>query len=163
MVDAAALKVTGTFDLAGKGGGPGGLAFDVKNHVLFASCHDPAVMVILNSDNGNIITTLPIGQGTDGATFNPATLEAFSSNSDGTLTIIKENSPTSFVVEQNLKTMTRAKTLTLDSKTNHVLLIAAESAPPPAPPAGAPPPAGGRGGRGGAMVPGSFTILVVGK
>jgi hypothetical protein len=66
-------------------------------------------------------------------------------------------------VEQNLKTMTRAKTLTLDSKTNHVLLIAAESAPPPAPPAGAPPPAGGRGGRGGAMVPGSFTILVVGK
>jgi DNA-binding beta-propeller fold protein YncE len=163
VVDAAALKVTGTFDLAGKGGGPGGLAFDVKNHVLFASCHDPAVMVILNSDNGNIITTLPIGQGTDGATFNPATLEAFSSNSDGTLTIIKENSPTSFVVEQNLKTMTRAKTLTLDSKTNHVLLIAAESAPPPAPPAGAPPPAGGRGGRGGAMVPGSFTILVVGK
>jgi DNA-binding beta-propeller fold protein YncE len=163
VVDAAALKVTGTFDLAGKGGGPGGLAFDVKNHVLFASCHDPAVMVILNSDNGNIISTLPIGQGTDGATFNPATLEAFSSNSDGTLTIIKENSPTSFVVEQNLKTMTRAKTLTLDSKTNHVLLIAAESAPPPAPPAGAPPPAGGRGGRGGAMVPGSFTILVVGK
>jgi DNA-binding beta-propeller fold protein YncE len=163
VVDAAALKVTGTFDLAGKGGGPGGLAFDVKNHVLFASCHDPAVMVILNSDNGNIITTLPIGQGTDGATFNPATLEAFSSNSDGTLTIIKENSPTSFVVEQNLKTMTRAKTLTLDSKTNHILLIAAESAPPPAPPAGAPPPAGGRGGRGGAMVPGSFTILVVGK
>jgi DNA-binding beta-propeller fold protein YncE len=164
-VDAAALKVTGTFDLAGKGGGPGGLAFDAKNHVLFATCHDPAVMVILNSDNGNIITTLPIGQGTDGATFNPATMEAFSSNSDGTLTIVKENSPTSFVVEQNLKTMTRAKTLSLDSKTNHILLIAAESAPPPAPPAGAPAPApGGRGyGRGGQMVPGSFTILVVGK
>src|ERR1017187_7986397 len=163
VVDAAALKVTGTFDLAGKGGGPGGLAFDVKNHVLFASCHDPAVMVILNSDNGNIITTLPIGQGTDGATFNPATLEAFSSNSDGTLTIIKENSPTSFVVEQNLKAMTRAKTLTLDSKTNHVLLIAAETAPPAPPPPGTPPPApGGRGPRG-QMVPGSFTILVVGK
>jgi DNA-binding beta-propeller fold protein YncE len=172
-VDAAALKVTRAFDLAGKGGGPGGLAFDVKNHVLFASCHDPAVMVMVNSDTGKILDTLPIGSGTDGATFNPATLEAFSSNGDGTLTIIKENSPTSFVVEQNLKTMNRAKTLTLDSKTNHILLIAAESAPPPtpaAPPAGAPPPVapdgrgGGRGyGRGGAMVPGSFTILVVGK
>jgi DNA-binding beta-propeller fold protein YncE len=165
-VDAAALKTLRTFDLAGKGGGPGGLAFDVKNHVLFASCHDPAVMVMVNSETGKVITTLPIGTGTDGATFNPATLEAFSSNGDGTLTIIKENSPTSFVVEQNLKTMTRAKTLTLDSKTNHILLIAAESAPPPAPAAGTPPPVpGGRGGygRGGAMVPGSFTILVVGK
>jgi len=165
VVDAAALKATGTFDLAGKGGGPGGLAFDAKNHVLFATCHDPAVMVILNSDTGKILDTLPIGQGTDGATFNPATMEAFSSNSDGTLTIVKENSPTSFVVEQNLKTMTRAKTLSLDSKTGHILLIAAETAPAPAPPAGTPPPEPGRGGRGrgGAMVPGSFTILVVGK
>jgi len=173
-VDAAALKVLRTFDLAGKGGGPGGLAFDAKNHVLFASCHDPAVMVMVNSETGKVLSTLPIGTGTDGATFNPNTLEAFSSNGDGTLTIIKENSPTSFVVEQNLKTMTRAKTLTLDSKTNHILLIAAESAPPPAqpnpapaPPQGAPGGQGGPGrggyGRGGAMVPGSFTILVVGK
>lgn len=129
-------------------------------------------MVMVNSETGNVITTLPIGTGTDGATFNPATLEAFSSNGDGTLSIIKENSPTSFSVEQNLKTMTRAKTLTLDSKTGHILLIAAETAAPAAPPAGAPPQGqggpggpGGRGGfgRGGAMVPGSFTILVVGK
>jgi hypothetical protein len=61
--------------------------------------------------------------------------------------------------------MTRAKTLSLDSKTGHILLIAAETAPAPAPPAGTPPPEPGRGGRGrgGAMVPGSFTILVVGK
>jgi len=130
--------------------------------------------VMVNSETGKVLSTLPIGTGTDGATFNPNTLEAFSSNGDGTLTIIKENSPTSFVVEQNLKTMTRAKTLTLDSKTNHILLIAAESAPPPAqpnpapaPPQGAPGGQGGPGrggyGRGGAMVPGSFTILVVGK
>ncbi len=83
-------------------------------------------MVILSSDDGKILDALPIGVGTDGATFNPATMEAFSSNGDGTLTVIKENSPTSFVVEQNLPTMTRAKTLTLDSKTNHILLIAAE-------------------------------------
>ena len=162
-VDAKTLTVTAHWDISSKGKEPGGLGFDAKNHVLFASCHDPAVMVILSSDDGKIIDALPIGAGTDGATFNPATMEAFSSNSDGTLTVIKENSPTSFVVEQNLPTMTRAKTLTLDSKTNHILLIAAEFAPPPAPPAGTPPPApGGRGPRP-TMVPDSFTILAVGK
>ena len=89
-----------------------------------------------------------------------------SSNGDGTLIVIKENSPTSFVVEQDLKTMPRAKTLTLDSKTDHILLIAAEYGPPPAPPADAPKDApkqgGGRGGRA-PMLPDSFSILVVGK
>jgi DNA-binding beta-propeller fold protein YncE len=157
-VDAKALTVTAHYELGGKGGGPGGLAFDVKNHILFSSCHNPATMVILNSEDGKIIDALPIGQGTDGATFNPATMEAFSSNGDGTLTVIKENSPTSFAVEQNLTTMPVAKTLTLDSKTGHILLIAAEFGPPPTPP-----PAGGRGGRRGPMVPDSFSILVVGK
>jgi hypothetical protein len=121
-------------------------------------------MVIL-TDEGKIIDALPIGSGTDGATFNPATMEAFSSNSDGTLSIIKENSPTSFAVEQSLPTMTRAKTLTLDSKTNHILLIAAEFQAPPPPPAGTPAPEPGRGGRGPrmVMVPDSFTILAVGQ
>jgi hypothetical protein len=135
-VDAVAMKVTATFSVAGKCGGPGGLAFDVKNHVLFASCHNPQTMVMVSSEDGKILDSEPIGAGTDGATFNPATMEAFSSNGDGTLSIIKENSPTSFAVEQNLPTMTRAKTLTLDSKTNHIVLIAAEYAAPPAPPAG---------------------------
>jgi hypothetical protein len=105
VVDAKALKVTGTYDLAGKGGTCAGLAFDVKNHVLFATCRNPQTMVILNSENGSIITTLPIGSGTDGAVFNPSTMETFSSQSDGTLTVVKENSPTSFVVEQTVKTM----------------------------------------------------------
>jgi DNA-binding beta-propeller fold protein YncE len=156
VVDAKSLKVTAHYDLAGKGGGPGGLAFDVKNHILFAACHDPQTMVILNSDDGKIITTLPIGSGVDGAVFNPDTMEAFSSQGDGTLTVIKENSPTSFVVEQNVQTTPHAKTLTLDSKTKHILLIAAEFTPPPTPP-----PAGGRSR--GQMVADSFSILVVGK
>ena len=98
-----------------------------------------------------MITTLPIGMGTDGAMFNPKTMEAFSSQGDGTLTIVKENSPTSFAVEQNLTTMKSAKTLTLDSKTGRILLIAAEFGEPAA------------GQRRGAMVPDSFTILVAGK
>lgn len=84
-------------------------------------------------------------------------MEAFSSQGDGTLTVIKEESPTKFVVEQTVETMRTAKTLTLDGKTNHILLIAAEFGQP-----ATPPPPGGRGGRG-QMVPDSFSILVVGK
>jgi DNA-binding beta-propeller fold protein YncE len=160
-VDAKTLKVTAHYELNGKGGGPGGLGFDVKNHILFSSNHKPATMVILDANDGKILDALPIGNGTDGALFNPKTMEAFSSNGDGTLTVIKENSPASFVVEQNLTTVPRAKTLTLDSKTGHILLIAAEYGPPPAPPA-TPPPGGGRGPRA-PMVPDSFMILVVGK
>jgi DNA-binding beta-propeller fold protein YncE len=160
-VDAKTLKVTAQYDLAGKGGGPGGLAFDVKNHILFVACRKPANMVMLNADDGKFIAALPLGAGTDGAVFNPATMEAFSSQGDGTLTVIKENNPTTFVVEQTVTTPVRAKTLTLDSKTNNILLITAEFAAPPAP--AAPPPAGGRGGGRGAMVPDTFSIVVVGK
>jgi hypothetical protein len=92
-------------------------------------------------------------------------MEAFSSHGNGTLTVIKENSPTSFAVEQTVKTMTGAKTLTLDSKTNRILLIAAEYAAPAPPPPDAPPPAEKKGGRGPArqMLPDSFSIVVVGK
>src|SRR5437588_1583063 len=79
VVDANTLKVTAHYDLGGKGGGPAGLALDVKNHVLFACCHNPQTAVILNADDGKIITSLPIGNGVDGAGFNPATMEAFSS------------------------------------------------------------------------------------
>jgi DNA-binding beta-propeller fold protein YncE len=162
-VDTKALKVTATYALEGKGGGPGGLAFDAKNRILFSSNHDPATMVILNADTGKILDALPIGQGTDGATFNPATMEAFSSNGDGTLTVIKEESPTKFVVEQNVATMRGAKTLTLDSKTNRIIMIAAETAPAPAPPPDAPKDAQKGGRARGTMVPDSFTIVVVGS
>ncbi len=178
VVDAKTLTVKTHYDLAGKGDGCAGLALDAKNQILFAACRNPQNMVILSATDGKIIDSLPLAGGSDGAAFNPDTMEAFSSHGNGTLTVIKENSPTSFVVEQTVKTMTGAKTLTLDSKTGHVLLIAAEYGPPPAPPAaapdappagappaGAPPAFGGRGGRGGRapMLPDSFSIVVVGK
>jgi DNA-binding beta-propeller fold protein YncE len=151
------VAVTATYDLGGKGGTPAGLALDDKNHILFVTCRNPATMVMLNAEDGKILDALPIGSGTDGAVFNPKTMEAFSSQGDGTLTIVKENSPASFVVEQTVQTPPRAKTLTLDSKTGHILLITAEFTPPPTPA-----PAGGRGGRG-QMVPDTFSILEVGK
>jgi DNA-binding beta-propeller fold protein YncE len=156
QVDAKTMKVTATYDLQGKGGTCAGLAMDVKNNILFAACRNPQTMVILNAGDGKILETLPIGVGSDGAVFNPKTMEAFSSQGDGTLTIVKENSSTSFAVEQTLQTQPRARTLTLDSKTNRLLLITAEFTPAPAPPPG------GRPARG-QMVPDSFSILVVGK
>jgi hypothetical protein len=83
------------------------------------------------------------------------------------MTIVKENSPTSFVVEENLQTKVGAKVLTLDTKTNHILTDAAEYCPVPPPDPSAPAPQAGRGGgRGparGPMLPDSFSILVIGK
>jgi len=114
-------------------------------------------MVILSADDGHIITTLPLAGGSDGATFNPATMEAFSTGGNGTLTVVKEDSPTSFAVEEILQTMNGARTITFDSKTNHLLTMSQERGPAPPPP-----PGGGRGGFAPA-IPGSFTILVIGK
>ena len=157
VVDAKTMAVTAHYDLQGKGGTCAGLALDVKNRILFAACRNPQNMVVLGADGGKILATLPIGRGTDGAVFNGNTMEAFSSQVDGTLSIIKEVSPTKFEVEQTLQTMPSAKTLTLDTKTNHVILMGAEF--PPAPPR---PPQGGQGNPN-PMIPGSFSILVVGK
>jgi len=159
VVDAKTLTVTAHYSLEGKGGTPAGLAFDVKHRILFVACRNPAAMVIMNADTGNILATLPIGNATDGAVFNPKTMEAFSSQSDGTLLIIKETSPTSFELEQTLTTQPSAKTLTLDSKTGHVFLIAAEFEPPPA---NVPALSNGRVARG-PMVVDSFAILEVGR
>jgi len=159
VVDAKAMAKTSAYGLEGKCGTPAGLAFDVKNHVLFVACRNPATMTMLNSETGKVLASLPIGAGVDGAVFNPATKEAFSSQGDGTLTVIKELSPTRFALEQTVQTQVSAKTLTLDSKTNHILLIAAEFGPAPAAAPGAPP---GRPRRG-PMLPGSFTILEVGR
>jgi len=164
VVDVKSLKVIGHYDLQGKGGGPAGLALDARNDILFAFCHEPATVVVLNAKDGTIITTLPIGKGTDGGGFNPETMEAFSSQGDGTLTIIKEKSPSSFEVEQTVQTKARAKTCTLDTKNNHILLITTEAAAPsskteqPAATTAQPGRAGGRGSG-----PALLDILVVGQ
>src|SRR5215471_3813349 len=118
-VDARTMKVTGHY-LLGDKGGCNGLALDPKNGVLFAACarsgNPPAqppqpMMVILRAGDGKILTTLPLAGGSDGAVFNPATMEAFSTHGNGTLTVVKEKSPTSFEVEQNLQTMNGARTI----------------------------------------------------
>jgi len=160
VVDAKNIAVTAHYDMSSKGTGGSGLAFDAKNHILFAYYRQPSpVVVIINADNGNIITTLPTGTGVDTVAFNPATMEAISAENGGSMTFIKENSPTDFSVEQTLQTMVGAKTLALDTKTNHLLTMAAEYGPPA--PDAKPGPAG-RPPRG-PMIADSFSILMVGK
>jgi DNA-binding beta-propeller fold protein YncE len=164
-VDVKTMKATGHFSFVDKGG-CNGLALDVKNQVLFAACsrsgNPPAqpaqpTMVILGAADGKILASLPLAGGSDGAVFNPATMEAFSTQGNGTMTIVKETIPMSFEVEQNLQTMNGARTVTFDSKTGHLFTMSQERGPAPAPP-----PGGGRGAQG-TPVPGSFTILMIGK
>jgi hypothetical protein len=186
VVDVKTMKVTANYpfgDAATGNGSCNGLALDAKNGILFAACagvgpapargtpgqpappapapdpnaKPPQAFVIMSAKDGKILARLPLAGGSDGATFNPATMEAFSSQGNGTMTIVKENSPTSFEVEQNLQTMNGARTLTFDSKTGHILTMSVERGP-----ALPPPPGGGRGGQAPA-IPGSFTIVVVGK
>src|SRR5437867_13063566 len=172
-VDVKTMKATAHYPLGDKGG-CNGLALDGKNHVLFAACArsgkvtaqptqpgppQPAepMMVLLSSETGKILANLPLAGGSDGVVFNPATMEAFSTHGNGTLTVVKEKSPTSFEVEQNLETMNGDRTVTFDSKTNHILTMSFERGPAPPPP-----PGGGRGPQG-TPVPGTFTILVIGR
>jgi hypothetical protein len=160
VVDAKTLSVTAHYDMSSKGSGGSGLALDAKNHVLFAYYRMPSpTVVIVNAQSGAIITALPTGVGVDTVAFNPATMEAISAENSGSMTFIKENSPTSFAVEQTLQTMTGAKTLALDTKTNRVFTMTAEFGPPAA---NAPPGPAGRPARG-PMVPDSFSLLMVGK
>ncbi len=167
VIDAKTMQMVGRYDVSSKGAGCAGLALDAKNGILFAACRDKSNMIVLSAKDGHIITDLPTGAGCDGVVFNPATLEAFSSQGDGTLTVVKEDSPTSFHVEQTVATPQRAKTLTLDSKTNHIFLITAEYGPVPAAPAQAAASAPGvpefmRRPRP-PMIPHSFQILDVGQ
>ena len=170
VVDAKTMKVTKKFPF-GDNGGCNGLAIDTKNQVLFAACSaigpapatpppapdpnakPPQTFVILSAKEGTVLERLPLAGSSDGAAFNPSTMEAFSTQGNGTMTIVKEKSPRSFEVLQNLKTWPSngARTIAFDSKTGHLFAMASETGPPPAP--------GGRG----AAVPGTFTIIMVGK
>ncbi len=164
VVDQKSLKTTARYPI-GDVGRCNGLALDAKNGVLFTACAQgrtpgqapQPTMVILSAKDGKILATLPLAGASDGAVFNPETMEAFSSQGNGTLTVVKETSPTTFAVEQNLETMNGARTLAFDPKTGHIFVMSVERGPAPPPPAG-----GGRPGFA-PPIPGSFTILMIGK
>jgi DNA-binding beta-propeller fold protein YncE len=131
---------------------PTGLSMDVAHHRLFAGCQN-SVMVVMNSDTGAIVATVPIGKGSDATAFDPAMQLAFSSNGDGTLTVAHEDSPDTFAVVQNAATQATARTLALDTTTHDVYLVAAQFTVGP--------PAAGSTRPTRTMVPGSFTLLVM--
>ena len=133
---------------------PSGLAMDVKRRRLFSVCRNK-MMVVTDADSGKILGTPAIGQGTDGAGFDPGAGIAFSSNGDGTLTLVKEVAGKYEAVE-NVTTERGARTMAVDGKTHRVYLPAAEYGPAPAPtekqPRPRPP-----------VLPDTFHILVIGK
>jgi len=159
VVDATTMTVTARYPLNGRGGTPAGLALDPTSRVLFVACRNPAVMVIMNADTGAMIATIPIGAQNDGVLFDSATHEALAATGDGHLSVIKEDGPAKFSVEQTLATIAGARTIALDKKTGHIFLMTADYGPVPT---DAPPPAPGRIARG-PMLPDSFKIIEIGR
>jgi YVTN family beta-propeller protein len=104
---------------------PHGLAIDREHHRLFASCSNK-VMVVMNADNGVVVATLPIGEGTDFASFDPQSDLAYSSNRDGTISVIAEMSPDKFVSLPSIPTQIGARTMAIDPNTGRIYLVAAD-------------------------------------
>jgi DNA-binding beta-propeller fold protein YncE len=154
VIDMKANKVVSDWKLEGCEE-PTGLAMDKKNHLLFSGCHNQ-VMPILNADSGKQLATLPIGKGVDAVAFDHETQLAFSSNGEGTLTVVHEDSPEKFSVVENVQTQPGAKTMSLDPKSHNIYLVSAKFEP--APPATADTPRPKR-----KMIPDSFVVLVMGK
>ena len=119
--DPMALKVTATWPLA-PGTGPSGLAMDREHKILFSGCHNK-LMAVVNAETGRVITTLPIGERIDACAFDPSTGLAFSSNGEGTITVVKEVSPDKFKVIDNIVTQKGAKTMTVDENTHRLYTI----------------------------------------
>ena len=153
--DANKLSIENRWKIA-PGDGPSGLAMDQKTRRLFSVCGNK-MMVVINADNGQVVGSVPIGQGADGAAFDPETGFALSTNGgDGTLTVVHEDSPSKFSIVENVPTMRRARTIALDVKTHQVYTITAEFGQAPAPTTEQPRPRP-------PMVPGSFTLLVLSR
>lgn len=132
---------------------PSGLAIDRATRRLFTVCSNK-LMAIVDADNGNVVATVPTGDGTDAAAFDPATKLAFASNGEGTLTVVHEDSPNSAHVVQTVATQRGARTMALDPQTHTVYSVTADFGPPPAPTADRPRPRP-------PMLPGTFTLLVI--
>lgn len=152
MVDTKKLAVKATWPLA-PCEEPSGLAIDVKHHRLFSGCRNK-MMAVVDDQSGKVVATVPIGQGVDANRFDPGTQLAFSSNGDGTLTVVHEDSPDHYTVVDNVKTARGARTMELDAVTHTLYLVTAEFNPPPAATKENPHPRP-------TMVPGSFKLLVV--
>jgi DNA-binding beta-propeller fold protein YncE len=144
-LDAHKLTVTHRWPLA-PGKDPAGLAMDRSRRRLFSSCHN-GKMVVLDADSGRVLATPPIGKGTDACVFDPDTGLAFSSNGDGTLTVVRDDGKGGYEVAETVMTQAGARTMALDPKTHNLYLVTAKPKP----------------GQRWSYEPGSFVLLVVGR
>ena len=151
MINVKTWKVEQTWSIS-PGEGPSGLALDIENHRLFSATDK--LMVILDSETGKVITTLPTGGRVDGAGFDPGLKRAYSSCGEGELTVIQEDSQNSFKVLTNVPTQVGARTISVSAKTHRVYVPTAEFGPTPEKTADNPRPRP-------ALKPGTFTVLVV--
>ncbi len=124
---------------------PTGLAIDRKNRRLFAGCGGNKKMAIVDADSGKVIAMPDIGDGCDATAFDPDQKLAFASAGDGTITVIREDSPDKFSVAETVKTQERARTMALDPKTHNLFTVTAKVAPERK------------------VEPDTFVVLVVGK
>jgi YVTN family beta-propeller protein len=153
VINTRSHKVLNTWPVA-PGEGPSGLAYDADHKRLFLGCGNK-MMVMMDSETGNVVATVPIGQGVDATKFDPGTQLAFCSCGDGTVTIAHEDSPDKLTVVQTLKTEPRARTMALDLNTHRIYLTSANFGAPSEQPSGgkkARPP----------VLPGTFKVLVYG-
>ncbi len=125
VVDTRHLTIEAHYDLAPQCQGPTGLSIDVQRQRLFVSCRNQ-VMVIVAAETGKILTTLPIGQFSDATVFDAEKGLAFSSNLDGTLTIVNARDPDRYSVLQSVMTAPGARTMALDPNTHRIYLATAK-------------------------------------
>jgi YVTN family beta-propeller protein len=130
-IDAKEMKILYRWPIK-PGEEPSGLAIDVEHNRLFSVCSNK-LMIVVDADNGNVITSLPIGDRVDGCAFDPGAGLAFSSNGEGTMTVVREESPSKFSVLDTVKTQVSGRTITVDPVTHTVYIPTAEFGPAPAP------------------------------
>jgi DNA-binding beta-propeller fold protein YncE len=150
--DPRTLRVIGRWALAGCEE-PSGLAVDRAHGRLFSVCGN-GKMVVTDMAAHRVVATLPIGDGADGAAFDPGTATAFSSNGDGTMTVVHEDAPDRYTVIQTLATQRGARTIALDPATHRVYTVTAELGAAPAPTADNPRPRR-------PVLPGTFALLTI--
>ena len=123
-IDVNTLKVKSVWSIA-PGEEPTGLALDVKNHRLFAVCSNK-LMVVVNSDNGKVITTIQIGDNCDGIAFDSDKGIIFTSNGDGTVTVVKQQNENTYKVIETIQVQKKIKTITLNKTTHQVYVPTAD-------------------------------------
>ena len=105
---------------------PSSMAIDRTNRRLFLGCRSK-VMAVMNADTGQVITTVPIGDHVDASAYDEETKLIYNSNGEGTVTVIRQDSPDKYSTVETVKTLPRAKTSALDPKTHQLFLSTAES------------------------------------